>query len=73
MNETKRIVEEFEIEDILAHRMWGKVMKFWVRFKGYSNSANEWLTRTDLKHSSETLHEYELKHGLSRTTRTRKT
>ena len=65
--------EEFEIEDILAHRMWGKVMKFWVRFKGYSNSANEWLTRTDLKHSSETLHDYELKHGLARKTRTRKT
>ena len=65
--------EEFEIEDILAHRMFGRVMKFWVRFKGYSNSANEWLTRSDLKHSSETLHNYEMNHGLARVTRGKRT
>lgn len=43
--------EEFEVEDILAHRYKGKKLEYLVRFKSYGPEEDKWLPAVNLKNA----------------------
>ncbi len=49
--------EEFEMEDIITHRLVGphKQPEYLVRFKGYGAEDNLWLPQQNLEHAPEIL------------------
>ncbi len=49
--------EEFEVEDILAHRLVGpsKQSEFLVHFKGYEQEDDLWLPQCNLEHAQDIL------------------
>ena len=53
--------EEFEVEDILAHRLVGphKRPEFLVRFKGYGPEDDLWLPQRNLAHAQDILKAYQ--------------
>jgi hypothetical protein len=50
--------EEFEKEDILAHRFVGERLEYLTRLKSYGPEDNSWLPARNLKNSPEPLQAY---------------
>ena len=58
-----------EVEDILDHARSGTNQKNWsylVRWRGFDDSHNEWLSSGKLAHSKELVDRYHDRHGLER-------
>ena len=53
--------EEFEVEDILAHRLVGSQRRpeYLVRFKGYGPEDDLWLPQRNLEHAQAILRAYQ--------------
>ena len=49
---------EFEVEKILRHRKYRGKNRYLVKFLGYDDTHNEWLSEKDLENASEYLEEY---------------
>lgn len=56
--------EEYEVENILSHRIRRGKQEYLVSWKGYSASENEWLTETNLQHAKDTLRTYKKRHKI---------
>ena len=53
--------EEFEVEDIIAHRLVGPKQRpeYLVRFKGYGPEDDLWLPQKNLEHAPDILRAYQ--------------
>jgi hypothetical protein len=51
-------MEEYEVEDILAHRFVGKRLEYLTRFKSCGPEDDLWLPARNLKNSPEILKAY---------------
>ncbi len=53
--------EEFEVEDIIAHRLVGPKQrpKYLVRFKGYWPEGDLWFPQKNLEHVPDILRAYQ--------------
>ena len=56
--------EEYEIENILTHKMKGNQWQYLIKWKGYSSNENTWEPEKNLLNSLETLKAYKKTHGL---------
>ena len=56
---------EWELRDIVSHRDYRGEKQFLVRFKGYDDSENRWMTAGELGNAPDLLAEYCRQHGLS--------
>ncbi len=56
--------EEYEVEDILAHRFVGKRLEYLTRFKSYGPEEDLWLPARNLKNSPEILEAYHARNPL---------
>ena len=43
--------EEYEVEALLAHRLCRGARQYLVRWRGYNNSEDSWLSETELANS----------------------
>ena len=50
--------EEYEVEDILDAKYFGKTLKFLVKWKGYQDHDNTWEPETSLTNCSEILNKF---------------
>ena len=57
-------VQEFEVEDILAHRIVGKRVEYLTRFKSYGPEEDLWLPAKNLQNSPEILKVYHARNPL---------
>ena len=55
--------EEYEVEEILDKRKQGHGFQYLVKWKGYPNSSNEWITRTNLGNAKELVEVYDSRHS----------
>ncbi len=53
--------EEFEVEDIIAHRLVGpkQLPEYLMRFKGYWPEDDLWLPQKNLEHAQDILRAYQ--------------
>ena len=56
--------EEYEVEDILAHRIVGKRIEYLTRFKSYGPEEDLWLPARNLKNSPEIVEAYHARNPL---------
>ena len=56
--------EEYEIEAILSHRNKANRRQYLVKWKGYADSENQWLTKAQLQNAPEILSKYHSTHKL---------
>lgn len=54
--------EEYKVEEIPDKRKQGHGYQYLVQWKGYPNSLNEWITRTNLANAKELVEVYDVKH-----------
>ena len=54
--------EEYKVEEILDKRKRGRRFQYLVKWKGYPDSSNEWITRTNLGNARELVEAYDLRH-----------
>ena len=47
--------EEFEVEQILDAKWFGRTLKFLVKWKGYSDADNTWEPESNLTHCQDLL------------------
>lgn len=50
--------EEYKVEEILDKRKRGHGYQYLIHWKGYLDSANEWITRANLGNAKELLEAY---------------
>ena len=55
--------EEYEVEEILDKRKQGHGFQYLVKWKGYPNSSNKWITRTNLGNAKELVEVYDSRHS----------
>lgn len=53
--------EEYEVEDILDKRRFGRQIKYLVKWAGYPAEESTWLSRAQLKNAPEILREFEMR------------
>lgn len=58
--------EEYEVEEILAHRTVGKQVEYLVRFKSYGPESDEWLPRKNLVNCPDILAAYHRRNNLQK-------
>jgi hypothetical protein len=58
-------IEEYEVEDILAHRIVGKRVEYLTRFKSCGPEEDLWLPARNLKNSPEILEAYHERNPLN--------
>jgi len=56
--------EEFEVEDILAHRKCHHRQEYLIRWKGYGKEDDTWEPEENLTHSKEMLEQYKRRESL---------
>ena len=56
--------EQYEVETIISHRQDRHGRWYLIKWKGYPISENTWEPMSNLKKASETIEEYNRKHGL---------
>ncbi len=56
---------EWELEGIVGHREKRGEQQYLVRWKGFDDSENLWLSEAELVHARDLLAEYQQAHGLS--------
>jgi hypothetical protein len=56
--------EEFEVEDILAHRLVGRRLEYLTRFKSYGPEDDLWLPARNLRNSPDILQAYHARNPL---------
>lgn len=54
--------EEYKVEEIRDKRKQGRGHQYLVHWKGYPNSSDEWVTRTNLTNAKELVEAYDVKH-----------
>ncbi len=57
--------EEYEVEAILSHRKRFGVMRYLVKWKGYSSAENSWEPESHLHNAPEILAKYKRRHHLN--------
>jgi hypothetical protein len=56
--------EQYEIQNILRHRCKGRGYEYYVRWKGYSATEDEWVSGKDMENAEEILEEYKKRKNL---------
>jgi hypothetical protein len=56
--------EQYEIQNILRHRRKGRGYEYYVRWKGYSATEDEWVSGKDMENAEEILEEYKKRKNL---------
>ncbi len=56
--------EHYEVEAILRHRGTARRREYLVRWAGYPDHENRWLTTDELSGASELLATYQSEHGI---------
>ena len=59
--------EEYEVEDILDHRISGRGYQYLVFWTGYDASENQWLLEQELQHCKKLSSNYKKCHKLAGT------
>ena len=59
--------EEFEVEDILSHRLHGNTVQYLVRFKSYGPEEDLWLPAKNLRNAPNIVEEYHKRNPLTKT------
>jgi hypothetical protein len=57
--------EEYEVENILAKRKFGRQIKYLVQWKGYPIEASTWQSEADLANAADIVREFETRRQLS--------
>jgi hypothetical protein len=55
--------QEFFVEKILDHKTWGRGRRYLVKFQGYPDAYNRWLSGKDLEDDT-ALANYHAEHSL---------
>ena len=53
--ETASKEEEYEVESILRHHQWGRVMEYLVHWCSYDEAEDSWVSEQDLIHGQQIL------------------
>lgn len=56
--------KEYEVEQIISHRVFPDATYYLVRWAGYTAAEDHWLSASELRHAKELLQEYKESVGL---------
>lgn len=54
--------EEYEVEQVLDSKVFGKQLKYFVKWKGYNSGHNTWEPEKNLAHAKQLVAQFHCKH-----------